>query len=79
MRGAMGSQGIRGTDLQVVAPAGQVDAVTAFQWQSPICADRHRVRLLRGAQEIWSATTDATRLPVDARLVAPAQTFALTR
>jgi hypothetical protein len=55
---------IRGTDLQVVAPAGQVDAVTAFEWLSPIRADRYRVRLLRGGQEIWSATTDATRLPV---------------
>ncbi len=53
---------VRGTDLQPVAPVGDVRELREFTWQSPIAATRYRVRVYRGAVEIWSATSDTTRV-----------------
>lgn len=53
---------IRGTDLQIVAPAGSVDTLTEFVWQSPIRAERYRVTVTRGGDTAWQTETAALRV-----------------
>ena len=48
---------VRGTELQPVAPVGEVSAVSAFEWQSPIRASKYRIAVYRGPNLVW--TTDA--------------------
>jgi hypothetical protein len=50
---------IRGTDLQLMAPLGAVDAVRAFSWQSPVNVDRYRVIVRRGTDVVWQTETRA--------------------
>jgi hypothetical protein len=56
---APGNDTVRGTDLQITAPAGAVDMVREFSWQSPIRAARYRVIVRRGATVVWQAETTA--------------------
>jgi hypothetical protein len=48
---------IRGTELQVTAPAGAVEIVREFAWQSPIRAERYRVIVRRGSTVVWQTET----------------------
>lgn len=53
---------VRGTEIQIMAPAGATELLREFTWQSPIRADRYRVIVRRGATEVWRMETTATRL-----------------
>lgn len=53
---------VRGTDLQITAPAGAADALREFTWQSPIRADRYRVIVRRGATVVWQTETTMMRV-----------------
>jgi hypothetical protein len=53
---------VRGTELQPVAPVGNVSAVSAFEWQSPIHALRYRVTVYRGAQSVWTTESGEMRV-----------------
>jgi hypothetical protein len=53
---------VRGTELQVTAPAGAVDIIREFRWQSPIQADRYRVMVRRGQDVIWQGETTGLSL-----------------
>jgi hypothetical protein len=53
---------VRGSDIQILAPAGATELLREFTWQSPIRADRYRVIVRRGATEVWRGETAATRL-----------------
>lgn len=48
---------VRGTEIQLVAPAGAVDSIREFSWQSPIRADRYRVIVRRGTTVVWQVET----------------------
>lgn len=48
---------VRGTDVQVIAPAGAVDVLRQFSWQSPIRAERYRVIVKRGSTIVWQTET----------------------
>jgi hypothetical protein len=59
---------VRGTELQVMAPAGAVEIIREFRWQSPIQAERYRVivrRAASGASEriiVWQGETTGLSL-----------------
>ena len=59
---------VRGTELQVTAPAGAVEIIREFRWQSPIQAERYRVivrRAASGASEriiVWQGETTGLSL-----------------
>lgn len=53
---------IRGTDIQPIAPAGEVSEVREFQWQSPIRAARFRVTVYRGSDGVWTSQVEAPPL-----------------
>jgi hypothetical protein len=53
---------IRGTELQPVAPLGNIETLDAFRWQSPLRNVRYRVSVYRATERIWSETTEATSL-----------------
>ena len=48
---------VRGTELQVTAPAGAVEIIREFAWQSPIRAERYRVIVRRGSTVVWQTET----------------------
>ena len=48
---------VRGTEIQVTAPAGAVEIVREFSWQSPIRAERYRVIVRRGSTVVWQTET----------------------
>lgn len=48
---------VRGTEIQITAPAGAVEAIREFAWQSPIRAERYRVVVRRGSTVIWQTET----------------------
>ena len=50
---------VRGTELQITAPAGAVEIVREFAWQSPIRAERYRVIVRRGSTVVWQTETTA--------------------
>ena len=54
---------VRGTELQVIAPAGSVDAIRQFTWQSPIRAERYRVIVRRGSTVVWQTETTGLNAP----------------
>ena len=51
---------VRGTEIQITAPAGAVEVVREFAWQSPIRAEIYRVIVRRGSTVVWQ--TEATGL-----------------
>lgn len=53
---------VRGTELQPMAPLGDVAAVPAFAWQSPIRAPKYRVTVYRGRQAVWTTESGETRV-----------------
>lgn len=53
---------VRGSDIQAIAPAGTVAAVSAFSWLSPIRSDRYRITVRRGADQVWQAISGTTRI-----------------
>jgi hypothetical protein len=57
---------IRGTAIQPLAPIGHVETINEFLWQSPIRADRYRVRVTRGSDHVWSGETNALRIEAPA-------------
>jgi len=48
---------VRGSEIQLVAPAGAVDSIREFSWQSPIRAERYRVIVGRGTTVVWQVET----------------------
>ena len=48
---------VRGTELQLISPAGATELLREFTWQSPVRADRYRVIVRRGATVVWQAET----------------------
>ena len=63
--GARGGETVRGTELQVTAPAGAVEIIREFSWQSPIQAARYRVIVRRAggsAEIIWQGETTGLSL-----------------
>ncbi len=52
-----GTTTVRGTELQLIAPAGAVESIREFSWQSPIRAERYRVIVRRGSTVVWQAET----------------------
>jgi hypothetical protein len=48
---------VRGTEIQITAPAGAVEIIREFAWQSPIRAERYRVVVRRGSVVIWQTET----------------------
>ena len=54
---APGIDTVRGTELQITAPAGAVEIVREFSWQSPIRAERYRVIVKRGTTVVWQTET----------------------
>ena len=48
---------VRGTEIQITAPAGAVEMIREFSWQSPIRAERYRVIVTRGSTVVWQAET----------------------
>lgn len=50
---------VRGTEIQLVAPAGAVDSIREFSWQSPIRAERYRVIVRHGKTVVWQVETSA--------------------
>ena len=57
------SETVRGTELQVISPAGATELLREFTWQSPIRADRYRVIVRRGSTVVWQAESETMRLP----------------
>ncbi len=53
---------VRGTELQLITPAGATELLREFTWQSPVRADRYRVIVRRGATVVWQAETSQLRL-----------------
>ena len=53
---------VRGTELQLISPAGATELLREFTWQSPGRADRYRVIVRRGATVVWQAETSQLRL-----------------
>ena len=54
---------VRGTELQVIAPAGSVDTIRQFTWQSPIRAERYRVIVRKGTTVIWQTEVTGPSAP----------------
>ena len=48
---------VRGSDIQITAPAGAVEIIREFTWQSPIRAERYRVMVRRGSTVVWQTET----------------------
>lgn len=60
--GPRGGETVRGTELQITAPAGAVEIIREFRWQSPIQAERYRVIVRQAAtggsaRTIWQGET----------------------
>ena len=53
---------VRGTEIQAIAPAGSIDSLTGFTWQSPIRAARYRVIVSRGSDRVWTGESTAPRV-----------------
>lgn len=61
---------VRGTELQITAPAGAVETIREFAWQSPIRADRYRVMVRRGSTLVWQTeTTTLSAAPPPAGII----------
>ena len=60
---APGNDTVRGTELQITAPAGAVKMIREFSWQSPIRAERYRVIVRRGARVVWQTETAGLTAP----------------
>jgi hypothetical protein len=52
---------VRGTEIQPIAPIGEVGAPVEFVWQSPIQATRYRVVVSEGTRIVLTAETEGTR------------------
>lgn len=48
---------VRGSEIQITAPAGSVETIREFAWQSPIRAERYRVIVRRGSTAVWQTET----------------------
>lgn len=59
---------VRGTEIQPIAPAGSIDAIREFTWQSPIRAERYRVIVRRGDAVVWQTDTTASRVDAPAAI-----------
>jgi len=57
---------VRGHELQAVAPIGAVESMTEFSWQSPILADRYRITVMRGSEEVWRGESRSRRIEAPA-------------
>jgi hypothetical protein len=57
---------VRGHELQALAPIGAVDSITEFSWQSPILADRYRIKVMRGSEEVWRGESRSRRIEAPA-------------
>lgn len=53
---------VRGSELQAIAPVGDVSSAAAFEWQSPIRAAKYRVTVYRGSQVVWTTESGDTRV-----------------
>ena len=53
---------VRGTELQPIAPVGDIAALGAFEWQSPIRAAKYRLTVYRGSQSVWTTESGETRV-----------------
>ena len=61
---------VRGTDIQITAPAGAVEIIREFAWQSPIRAERYRVIVSRGSTLVWQTeTTGLSAAPPPAGII----------
>ena len=61
---------VRGTELQITAPAGAVEIIRVFAWQSPIRAERYRVVVRRGSTVVWETeTTGLSAAPPPAGII----------
>src|SRR5688500_3468453 len=61
---------VRGTEIQITAPAGAVEMIREFTWQSPIRAERYRVVVRRGSTLIWQTeTTTLSAAPPPAGII----------
>ena len=61
---------VRGTEIQITAPAGAVEMIREFAWQSPIRAERYRVVVRRGSTVIWQTeTTTLSAAPPPAGII----------
>jgi hypothetical protein len=65
---AVPAESVRGTEIQPVAPIGSVDAVSEFSWQSPIRAERYRLKVMRGSEQVWTVETNGLRITAPAGL-----------
>lgn len=54
---------VRGTEIQITAPAGAVGTIREFAWQSPIRAERYRVIVRRGSTVVWQTETTSLSAP----------------
>jgi hypothetical protein len=61
-RAAVEPDTIRGTEIQLMTPAGALEVLREFSWQSPITADRYRVTVRRGTTVVWQTETGAQRV-----------------
>jgi hypothetical protein len=52
---------VRGTEIQITAPAGAVEIIREFAWQSPIRVERYRVIVRRGSTVVWETETPGLR------------------
>jgi hypothetical protein len=59
---APANETVRGTELQPTAPAGAVEMIREFSWQSPIRAERYRVIVKRGSALVWQTETTGLRV-----------------
>jgi hypothetical protein len=66
-----GVETVRGSEIQALGPIGSVDAVGEFSWQSPIRAERYRVRVTRGADSVFYGETAALKIAASAELFEP--------
>jgi hypothetical protein len=61
---------VRGTEIQITAPAGAVEMIREFAWQSPIRAERYRVVVRRGSTVVWQTeTTTLSAAPPPAGII----------
>lgn len=64
-------ESIRGTDIQPLAPIGNVEAIPEFSWQSPIKADRYRVKVTRGNDSVFFGETRELKIAPSVELFEP--------
>lgn len=55
--------GVRGSEVQLLGPAGSVTLPLEFRWSSPVVASSFRVELLEGDQTLASRTSTQQHLP----------------